>query len=312
LGNRRSRASKAAEIKKPITAAEPLSGGPSEEKFMSFVITQPEALTAAASALEALGTSMAAQDAAAAMATTDVAPAAADPVSTLQAAQFSAYAAWYQQVSAHAAAVHQMLVNALGTSAGSYAQTEAANNAVTGSTSLSNVFGGLPGSGGPAAVNPAQVSSSTGATIATPFTWFQNAGAAASDFIALGQGQFLPEAVNWNPLDAAASGAPGAALPPPAAAVGAPAAVFAGVGNASSVGGMSVPPNWAAGSLPATSATPATLSGAGCTAAAAQNPPVTTMPAGIPSLASTGRGGPAFGAPRYGVKPAVMPKSSVG
>src|SRR5277367_5812680 len=181
---------------------------------MSFVTTQPEALTAAASALQTLGTSMAAQNTAAAPPTTGIAPAAADPVSALQVAQFSAYGSWYQQVSAQATAMHQMLVNTLGTSAGSYGETEAANQTATGSTSLSGLLGGLTGSGtsssglSGAAVNPAQASSSTGATIATPFNWFQNVGAASSDFIALGQGQFLPGAVDWTP------GWPGGAVAP--------------------------------------------------------------------------------------------------
>ena len=93
---------------------------------MPFVTTRPEALSAAASALQHLGTSMAAQNAAAAAPTTSMVPAAADPVSALQAAQFDAYGMWYQQVSAQAAAYHQLLVNTLGTSAGSYGETEAA------------------------------------------------------------------------------------------------------------------------------------------------------------------------------------------
>jgi hypothetical protein len=283
---------------------------------MSFLTTQPEALTAAASALETLGTSMVAQNEAAAAPTTGVAPAAADEVSALQAAQFTAYGTWYQHVSAQAAAIHQMLVNTLGTSAGSYGETESANNAATGSTSLSSLLGPLTG----AAVDPAQVSSSTGATIATPFNWAQNFGAAASQFIALGQGQFLPSAVNWDPTQVAASGltdGAGAGLPPaaatgsaaPAGVGGAP--VLAGVGQASSLGGMSVPPSWAAGSFPETNPAPATLAGAGWTSPAPQTPPVTTMPAGVPSVASTGRAGYGFGAPRYGVKPTVMPKPPV-
>src|SRR6202044_3654067 len=144
-----------------------------------------------------------------------------------------------------------------------------------------------------AAVAPAQVSSSTGATIATPFTWFQNVGAAASDFIALGQGQFLPGAVNWEPEWPAAAGAPGA--------IGGP--VSADVGQASSLGGLSVPPSWAAAGVPAANSTPVTLTGAGWPSAAAQTPPVTTMPAGVPSVASAGRGGLGVGAPRYGVNP---------
>jgi PE family/PPE-SVP subfamily C-terminal region len=294
---------------------------------MSFVITQPEALTAAASALENLGTSMAAEDAAAAAPTTSLVPAAADPVSALQAAQFSAYGTWYQQVSGQAATIRQMLVNTLGTSAGSYGETEAANQTATGSTSLSGLLGGLTGSGTSSsalsgATAPAQ-SSSTGATIATPFLWAQNFPAAASQFIALGQGQFLPNAVNWDPTQVAASGltdGAGAALPPaaatgsagPAGVGGAP--VLPGVGQASSLGGMSVPPSWAAGSVSATNPAPATLAGAGWTSPAPHTPPVTTMPAGVPSVASAGRPGSGFsgfGAPRYGVKPTVMPKPTV-
>ena len=287
---------------------------------MSFVATQPEALTAAASALQTLGTSMAAEDAAAVPRTTGVAPAAADPVSALQAAQFSAYGTWYQQVSAQAMAIRQMLVNTLGTSAGSYRDTEAANQTATGSTSLSSLLSGLTGSGtsssamSGAAVNPAQVSSSTGATIATPFTWFQNVGAAASDFIALGQGQFLPGAVNWEPEWPAAAGAPFMPTAPigPAVAAGAVAGpVSAGVGQASSLGGLSVPPGWAAAGVGAANSAPATLAGAGWTSAAPHTPPVTTMPAGVPAVASAGRPGYGFGAPRYGVKPTVMPKPAV-
>jgi hypothetical protein len=98
-----------------------------KEKSMSFVTTQPEALTAASGNLQGIGTAMAAQNAAAAGPTTAVAPAAADEVSALTAAQFAAHAQLYQQVSAQAAAIHEMFVSTLSTSAGSYAATEAAN-----------------------------------------------------------------------------------------------------------------------------------------------------------------------------------------
>jgi hypothetical protein len=94
---------------------------------MSFVSTQPEALTAAAGSLQGIGSAMSAQNAAVAAPTTGVVPAAADEVSALTAAQFAAHAQMYQAVSAQAAAIHQMFVNTLGTSAGSYAATEAAN-----------------------------------------------------------------------------------------------------------------------------------------------------------------------------------------
>jgi PE family len=99
---------------------------------MSFVTTQPEALTAAAVSLQGIGSAMSAQNAAAAAPTTGVVPAAADEVSALTAAQFAAHAQMYQAVSAQAAAIHEMFVNTLGTSAGSYATTEAANTVAAG------------------------------------------------------------------------------------------------------------------------------------------------------------------------------------
>jgi hypothetical protein len=70
---------------------------------------------------------MSAQNVAAAAPTTGVVPAAADEVSALTAAQFATHAQMYQAVSAQAAAIHEMFVNTLATSAGSYAATESAN-----------------------------------------------------------------------------------------------------------------------------------------------------------------------------------------
>ncbi|GLD43386.1 hypothetical protein Mkiyose1665_38860 [Mycobacterium kiyosense] len=161
---------------------------------MSYVTTYPAALLAAAGALQDLGTTLAAEDAAAAPPTTSIAPAAADEVSALQAAQFAAYGSWYQQVSAQAKAVHQQLVNTLGANANAYGETEAANQSAAGSQSLS----GLSNAASGAAATPAATTPDD-SIIGTPFNYFQNVGAAASDFIALGQGQFLPGSVSWNP-----------------------------------------------------------------------------------------------------------------
>jgi hypothetical protein len=94
---------------------------------MSFVTTQPEALTAAAANLAGIGATMSAQNAAAAAPTTGVLPVAADEVSALTAAQFAVHAQMYQATSEQAAAIHQLFVSTLGTSATSYAITEAAN-----------------------------------------------------------------------------------------------------------------------------------------------------------------------------------------
>ncbi|MEB4210085.1 PE family protein [Mycobacterium sp. 94-17] len=96
---------------------------------MSFVNTQPEALATGAAALQTLGTTMSAGNAAAAGPTTAVVPAAADEVSALTAAQFAAQGALYQQLSAQATAINDLFVNALATSAGSYTATEVANAA---------------------------------------------------------------------------------------------------------------------------------------------------------------------------------------
>jgi PE family len=94
---------------------------------MSFVTAQPGLLTEAAGNLTGIGSAMDAENSAAAAPTTGVVPAAADEVSALTAAQFAAHAQIYQVISAQAAAIHNMFVNTLRISAGSYAATEAAN-----------------------------------------------------------------------------------------------------------------------------------------------------------------------------------------
>jgi hypothetical protein len=99
---------------------------------MSFVTADPESLTSAAETLGGIGSAISAENAAAAAPTTGVVPAAADEVSVLTAAQFTAHAQMYQAVSAQAAEIHQLFVSTLGASAGSYAATEAANAAAAG------------------------------------------------------------------------------------------------------------------------------------------------------------------------------------
>ncbi|MGA8548044.1 MAG: PE family protein, partial [Mycobacterium sp.] len=105
---------------------------------MSYVKTLPEALAAAAAQLEGIGNSFSAESSAAAGSTTDVVPAASDEVSAMQAGVFSTYGQLYQTVSAQAQAIHQQFVNLMNQSSGSYAQTEAANQAGAGANSLSN------------------------------------------------------------------------------------------------------------------------------------------------------------------------------
>jgi hypothetical protein len=94
---------------------------------MSLVITQPEALAAAAAEMQSLNALVSAGNAAAAAPTTGVVPAAADVVSMLTAAQFASHARLYQEISAQANAMRQQFAAILGISAGSYTATEAAN-----------------------------------------------------------------------------------------------------------------------------------------------------------------------------------------
>jgi hypothetical protein len=94
---------------------------------MSFVTTQPDLLASAANQLQGVSSEFQAQNAAAAVPTTAVMPAAADEVSALTAAQFVSHAELYQAIGAQAAAIHDAFVNVLATSAFSYAATEAAN-----------------------------------------------------------------------------------------------------------------------------------------------------------------------------------------
>jgi hypothetical protein len=94
---------------------------------MSFVTAQPALLTAASADLQGIGAMLNSQTAAAATPTTGVLPAGTDSVSVLTAARFNAQAVSFQQISAEAAAVHEMFVQTLRQSGGLYAVTEAAN-----------------------------------------------------------------------------------------------------------------------------------------------------------------------------------------
>jgi hypothetical protein len=70
-----------------------------------------------------------------------------------------------------------------------------------------------------------------------------------------------------------------------------------------------VPPSWAVGDAAPVSAAPVATPGVGWAAApTAPATNVATLPGGVPSVASTQRGGLGIGAPRYGDKPIVMPK----
>lgn len=94
-----------------------------------FVTALPEAMDATSAGLAAIGTTVAAGNAASAPATLGVLPPAAEPASVLLAAAFGTHAGVYQVTQAIGDVVHAMFVATLGASAASYAASEALNTA---------------------------------------------------------------------------------------------------------------------------------------------------------------------------------------
>lgn len=89
---------------------------------MSFVIAVPEFLSAAATDLANLGSTISAANAAASIPTTGVLAAGADDVSAAIAALFGAHAQAYQTISAQAATFHAQFVQTLSAGAGGVCQ----------------------------------------------------------------------------------------------------------------------------------------------------------------------------------------------
>lgn len=290
---------------------------------MSVLKTLPEELLAAQGLLGGINSNLAAQNAGAAAATTVIAPAAADPVSAQQAAIFSAFGTQYQTIAAEAQTIQEQYASTLGTSSGTYSATESANAAAstlssaalapaaaTPSNTPLDFLAYLLGSTGNG-TNPNMLGgifglSSNGANILN--IGAGNWASAASDLLGLGGGGLLDTSVG----DAAA-GADLANTTAPAVApvggmggmAGMGAMPVAGVGNATMVGKLSVPPSWAGTVTPVASSATA-VETVGWTAAAPQAGPGTIVP-GMPGMGAA-RNSAGFGAPRYGVKPIVMPK----
>lgn len=298
---------------------------------MAFVNTVPAELLAAQGQLTTILSNLEAQNAGAASATTVVSPAAADPVSIQQAALFSAYGTQYQTTTAAAQTQLQQYASTLGVSSNAYGDTEAVNAAQatlsnaanapvsaaaqqasntpldwlayllgsTGNGTNSSMLGGIFGL------------SSNGANIGN--IGFGNWASAGSDLIGLAGGGLVDTSA-----DAAGAGlAANVAAAPEAAGVGMAGGAAGGMvgmggvpmasmGSATMVSSMSVPPSWAGTYAPVASPITAVQT-AGWTAAAPQAGVGNVIP-GMPGMATAGRSSAGFGAPRYGVKPIVMPK----
>jgi PPE-repeat protein len=100
---------------------------------------------------------------------------------------------------------------------------------------------------------------------------------------------------------------------PPSLPAGIPGAVVGGLGKAEMVGRLSVPPGWG-GVAPSVS--PAVTS-VGNLGTPVSSQPLTAQPVangigGVPMVGGNGGRGMQFAAPRYGFKPTVVPRPSVG
>jgi hypothetical protein len=296
---------------------------------MSYVTTAPAAISAAATQLEGVGTSFATESAGAASATTAISPAAADEVSILQSGVFSSYGQLYQTVSAQAQAIHQQFVNALQQSSGSYQETEAANQAGAAANSLSGASNGTSAAAKSAQPITDGINSLTSFLQGIPLVnnslfgvsedEVGNFTSGYSDLIGMGGGGLLAALAGPATASSDIGGLGGGLLADnfaPASAAGGlggigggvgAAPVLAGVGQGAAIGPMSVPPSWAGGGIPTASA-PVTLASQSWTTAAPTTGGMGPSFAGMPAVANGGRGGVGgFGAPRYGVKPKVMP-----
>ena len=84
----------------------------------------------------------------------------------------------------------------------------------------------------------------------------------------------------------------------------------AGLGGASTVGGLSVPATWSSAAPATLASSTAPLEGSGWTAAT-EEAGRRAGPGMMPGMAAAGKGAGAFAGPRYGFKPIVMPKQVV-
>jgi hypothetical protein len=308
---------------------------------MSFLTTVTEELLAAQGQLEAINANLAAQNAGAAAATTVVAPAALDPVSAQQAAIFSAFGTSYQTTAGEAQTQLESYTTNLGSSSTSYSDTEATNAAQAllseadptqqasllsdpvsqvqapgpGSTGLDWLQYLLGGTGN--FTNSSMLGgmfglSSNGANILN--IGAGNWASAASNLVGMAGGGLLPAGSDTIGDAAAAAGAADLAastspMPAGMAGMGGAMPVTAGLGQGTLVGQLTAPPSWVGSQVtPVAGATATPLHTVGWTGAAPQAGTGTPM-AGMPGMVTgAGRASSGFGAPRYGVKPIVMPK----
>lgn len=249
--------------------------------------------------------------------TTVVAP-GADTVSIPQAAAITAWASTMQTALANGQSYATQFITNLSNASDTYNFAEAANaasatanaaaspaaSAGDGSilTSIAQLFGGPSGS-----LNGEPFS------LSSNLANYMNIGggnwaSAMSDLLGMAGGGLLP-AGSDTIGDAGVAAALASDTTPVGAGMGGFGAMPMGaMGGGTLVGNLSAPPSWGGAVTPVAGATSA-LRTVGWTAAAPQAASGSFIP-GMPGMVTGGAGRSAagFGAPRYGVKPIVMPK----
>ncbi|MEB3980376.1 PE domain-containing protein [Mycobacterium sp. 663a-19] len=278
------------------------------------LIVLPATLTAAAQTLATLGSNLATVSAGVAAPTTVIAPAGADSVSIQQAMIFSAFGTQLQAILAQAQDYQTQFETNLAAASDTYTFTEAANASQaalssTGSSTGSGSFLDFISSilGGPVqSSNPGGPLSLSGNAANLVNIGGGNWASAGSDLLGLAGGGLLDTSVGDAAAGADLAGTTAPAVAPAGGMAGIGAMpMVAGVGQASMVGKLSVPPSWAGTVTSGTGTAP--LQTVGWTSTAPQGGPGTVIP-GMPGVGAAARSSAGFGAPRYGVKPIVMPK----
>ena len=111
---------------------------------MSFVIAAPEMVSAAATDLARIGSTISAANAGAALPTTQLLAAGVDEVSEAIAGLFSGHAQTFQALSAQAGLFHSSFVQALSSGGNLYSAAEAVNASVAATAASFTDVGGAP------------------------------------------------------------------------------------------------------------------------------------------------------------------------
>lgn len=280
----------------------------------------PGVLQAAVSALTAADTALGTEIAAAGAATTAVVAPGADSVSIAQALAVTAWGATIQTALANGQSYATQFLTNLSNASDTYNFAEA-SNAASATASAAASPSASAGSGGILTTIAQLLGGPSGSLNGQPFSLSSNLAnygnigggnwaSAASDLLGMAGGGLLP-AGSDTIGDAGVAAALASETTPVGVGMGGMggfgAMPMGGMGGGTLVGNMSVPPSWGGTVTPVTGTATSPLRTVGWTGAAPEAASGGFIP-GMPGMGGAGRSSAGFGAPRYGVKPIVMPK----